>query len=129
MLLSSCDHLDKCKEKENISAGTNDHRDADKKHSGELKKDELLELNSSLVDSIANINNGCSKNNEEPDQDKCFLCIKTADRHCKNCLLPYCGEAHYALHTTSIEDSNSDGSKVHYCFPFRVLERPEVRIR
>ena len=115
MLLSCCDHFDK-------------RRNCKSKHS-----DTILSKNSNesimtkdieqTVDKIENEN--CETNT---GKDKCFLCLNDANNHCVKCSLPFCCDAHYQLHTTSDENIIKGAAKSSYCFPFRVLERPEVRI-
>ena len=47
----------------------------------------------------------------------CFLCLKEADKLCQHCSIPFCSSEHFSIHYD--ETSN-------YCYPFRVLQRPEV---
>ena len=49
----------------------------------------------------------------------CFLCLKEADQLCKKCEIPYCSQEHFNVHY----DEKND-----YCYPFRVMQRPEVRL-
>ena len=55
---------------------------------------------------------------EDSSQNRlCFLCLKASTEICSSCSIPYCCQDHYQQHY----DSNLD-----YCFPFRVLQKPEV---
>ena len=47
----------------------------------------------------------------------CFLCLKVSTEICPYCSIPYCCQEHYQQHYNS---------KLDYCFPFRVLQKPEV---
>ena len=47
----------------------------------------------------------------------CFLCLKKADQLCKKCEIPYCSQEHFNVHYDE---------KIDYCYPFRVMQRPEV---
>ena len=47
----------------------------------------------------------------------CFLCLKEADQLCKKCEIPYCSQEHFNVHYDE---------KIDYCYPFRVMQRPEV---
>ena len=52
------------------------------------------------------------------DSDKlCFLCLETASETCSFCDIPYCCQDHLRQHYNE---------KLDYCYPFRVLQRPEV---
>ena len=47
----------------------------------------------------------------------CFLCLKEASNLCQHCSIPFCSTEHYEIHRDE---------KNNYCYPFRVLQRPEV---
>ena len=50
-------------------------------------------------------------------ENLCFLCLKEAAFLCKYCGIPYCSKEHFDIH---YDEKNK------YCYPFRVLQRPEV---
>ena len=50
-------------------------------------------------------------------ENLCFLCLESAQNLCEKCGVPYCSEKHFRIHYDSTKD---------YCFPFRVLQKPEV---
>ena len=129
MLLSPCDHFESCKESKNrkVNMNLNDVEKKEEKEEDEQHNDKLSD-NSRSIDSNngPNVENKCKEVRQNSDQDKCFLCLKTADYQCKKCLLAYCCEAHYDLHIDSSEDINSEKSETNHCFPFRVLENQEV---
>ena len=52
-------------------------------------------------------------------ENLCFLCLKEADQLCGKCGIPFCCMEHYEVHYDE---------KLNYCYPFRVLQRPEVNI-
>ena len=47
----------------------------------------------------------------------CFLCLKEASNLCQYCSIPFCSTEHFEIHYDA---------KNNYCYPFRVLQRPEV---
>ena len=47
----------------------------------------------------------------------CFLCLKEANNLCQHCSIPFCSTEHFEIH---YDEKNN------YCYPFRVLQRPEV---
>ena len=51
-------------------------------------------------------------------ENLCFLCLELANYTCDKCELPYCNQEHYNVHYDDEKD---------YCYPFRVLQKPEVR--
>ena len=53
----------------------------------------------------------------ENTESLCFLCLKKADQLCKKCEIPYCSQEHFNVHYDE---------KIDYCYPFRVMQRPEV---
>ncbi len=56
------------------------------------------------------------------DQEQtCFLCLKKADDLCESCSIPYCSKEHFSVHRKESEDQND-----YCCYPFRILQRPEV---
>ena len=50
----------------------------------------------------------------------CFLCLKDADYICEKCGIPYCSPECFRVHY----NENTD-----YCYPFRVLQRPQVSLK
>ena len=124
MLLSCCDHFDKSKEKE-------DKKEQNKTETadvGKVKNDSLPSTSGSI--GLDNVERESDKEAKEmSDKDRCFLCLKESDKFCNSCLQPYCSKDHYDLHTISNIDMPSGERVANYCFPFRVLQRPEVRIQ
>ena len=53
---------------------------------------------------------------EEGVDNLCFLCLQVSNSFCERCGLAYCSESHFLIHRQN--DSE--------CFPFRVLQKPEV---
>ena len=49
----------------------------------------------------------------------CFLCLKESDEFCKKCEIPFCCPEHLRVHYNETLD---------YCYPFRVMQRPQVSI-
>ena len=52
-------------------------------------------------------------------ENLCFLCLDLANYRCDKCDTPYCSPEHYNVHYDNEKD---------YCYPFRVLQKPEVGI-
>ena len=52
-------------------------------------------------------------------ENLCFLCLKSADLICDKCGVPYCSLECYKVHYDTDKE---------YCYPFRVLQKPEVCI-
>ena len=133
MLLSPCDHFETCKEPKNrqVIMNPKDIEKEEVKEEEDEQHNDKLSDNSSSIDSNnePNAENNSKQLRQNSDEDKCFLCLKTADYQCEKCLLPYCCQAHYDLHTVSSEDINSEKSESNNCFPFRVLEKPEVTVK
>ena len=50
-------------------------------------------------------------------ENLCFLCLQPASNICDKCSIPYCNQEHYKVHYNADTD---------YCYPFRVLQKPEV---
>ena len=133
MLLSSCEHLNKTKKNDitqedimvqDISDKTVlTERGKNEKSFGESDKTKMtINIEQNLEQNIRKETSVKSSGN-----DQCFLCLNVAEDCCEKCLLPFCSEAHYQLHTTSNEDIIKGAGEKGYCFPFRVSERPEVK--
>jgi hypothetical protein len=50
-------------------------------------------------------------------ESRCFLCLKVSSDFCQECGLAFCCEGHRKVH-----------GGPNYCYPFRVLQKPGVRI-
>ena len=126
MLLSCCDHFDKCKENKDTES-TTEQKEIQTKVEEEVKN-EKFPNNAIFMDSSIAVAEGNKEPRQKSDSDICFLCMKPSDKFYQSCLLPYCSQAHYDLHTITHEDMGTGELNAEYCFPFRVLQRPEVRI-
>lgn len=124
MLLSCCEHLKKNKSKPEIDS-TMEQKDLITTKVVQIKDEKLQE--STITTKLDNSEGEINKEHGQSTKDTCFLCMRRADKFCKRCLLPYCSQAHYDLHTTSNINGPLDEVKEEYCFPFRVLERPQAR--
>ena len=54
---------------------------------------------------------------EDQVDNLCFLCLKVCSDFCEKCGLAYCCLSHYNVH-----------AKNDYCYPFKVLQKPGVRL-
>ena len=54
---------------------------------------------------------------EDQVDNLCFLCLKACSDFCEKCGLAYCCLSHYNVH-----------AKNDYCYPFKVLQKPGVRL-
>ena len=124
MLLSPCEHFEKNKE-EPESGRTMEQKHLLTTKEGQIKDERLQD--STPTTKLENVENEMNKEYVQSSEDTCFLCLKRTDKFCKMCTLPYCSQAHYDLHKTSNTSGTLDEAKKEYCFPFRVLEKPEVR--
>ena len=132
MLLSPCDHFKTCKKPQSRQVTMNGN-DIEEKEEKEVKESDEPHNGKSSDNSVSidldnepNAENKSKELRHNSDEDKCFLCLKSAEYQCQKCRLPYCCQAHYDLHTDSSEYNYSEKSESNDCFPFRVLEKPEV---
>ena len=128
MLLSSCDHFHKNLKYDNCISDSM-VQDTSKEVTKELHENGNSSDRSKDKDMTKTIEPGNIEGKTSDkcqEKDKCFLCLNDANEYCAKCSLPYCCDAHYQLHSTSNKDIVKGADESSYCFPFRVLERPEV---
>ena len=128
MLLSSCDHFHKNSKYDNSQSDSmvqDTSKEVTKEfHENGNSSDRSEDESMIKITEPGNIEGKTSDKSQE--NDKCFLCLNDANEYCAKCSLPYCCDAHYQLHSTSNKDIVKGADESSYCFPFRVLERPEV---